>query len=480
MFSVTVHGVDLPIFIRDYKGVATVADGSDNFNIVLSTGITKINWTGMWLILTSGNLKGYMGQIASSTGEATTTGFGLAQELPSTPSTGSNFKIISLFEAKDFFTFTGNAFDLTRYMDSVSFATSITVGYTRGTVNLKKISSELANIISELMGSYLIIADICGRDVFHGIIVGVTLDGDGGQIECIGIGETNGWYQFFGLYDESETNTSTKLIREILSLNPWIDQKNQQIDNTLTWDAAQQLVGGIGPLSFIEPNVTVKSALDKVLAMGNYGLTNEDTKSVYLQGWDYGVPYLAFANPSPEIEDAQWVIGNRNLGENKSGLSLVGDIAESYSYTGGSYNAEDSGTSIETAGYTNLNLVNKFGIKKREVTSGQGRLISFNIMRVAAEDKNKIAGPGKISIEGNVRAWGGDTYHAPYLIRAGDVIIIEDAISGSSVFKNDIFTGSVAQVGTTSYSDGKMTIGLSEVSDVSEIFKKQIEVDVVA
>lgn len=480
MFNVNIYEIDLPLITRDYKGTTSVAAGSDNITIKLNPQIPELSWTGMWLVLTSGNLKGYMAQIGSYSGEAGTDTFNLAQELPSTPDTGSTFKIISMFEVATSFSFTGKVYDYTKYVDGLSFNTEIGVGYSRCTIQLKKVSTELANTIAELLGNYLIVSDNYAKDVYHGIIAGITLDGDGGQIDCVGIGDTNSWYEFFGLYNEDATNTSTSIIRDILSFNPYIDQANQQIDNIESWDAAQQAVGGIGPLDFTQSNVTVKAALDKILAMGNYGLINEDTKKAYLQVWDYGVPYLIFANPDPSIDDANWVISNLNLGENKSNLSLVGDIAESFSYTSGSYNTEE-GTTIETAGYVNIDLIDKYGFKKREVTSGQSRLLSFNIMRVAAEDNNKIAGPGKIAIEGNVRSWGAGTYNSPpYMIRAGDIILIEDAITGSSVFKNEIFHGSVAQVGTTSYSDGKMTIGLAELADVSEIFKKQIEVDQVA
>lgn len=480
MFNVNIYEIDLPLITRDYKGTTSVAAGSDNITIKLNPQIPELSWTGMWLVLTSGNLKGYMAQIGSYSGEAGTDTFNLAQELPSTPDTGSTFKIISMFETATSFSFTGKVYDYTKYVDNITFNTEIEVGYARGTIQLKKISTELANTIGELLGNYLIISDNYAKDVYHGIIVGINLDGDGGQIDCIGIGETNSWYQFFNIYAAIETNTSTKIIRDALFANPYIDQANQQIDNTGDWDTAQQAVGGIGPLDFTQSNVTIRAALDKVLAMGNYGLTSEKTVKAYVQVWDYGVPYLIFANPNPDVDDADWVIGNTNLGENKGNLSLIGDIADSFSYTSGAYNTEE-GTTIETAGYVNLNLIDKFGLKKREVTSGQERLITFTIMRVAASDKNKIAGPGKIAIEGNVRSWGAGTYNSPpYMIRAGDIILLEDAITGSSVFKNEIFYGSVAQVGTTSYSDGKMTIGLAEVADISEIFKKQIEVDQVA
>lgn len=475
-FKVYLKAHALPYqFVEGRISGASAASGASNqFLIGFSPTMTgqSTTWVGGHIIFSSGALKNSGGQIASEVKSGTTLlAVTLAEQLPYAPTAGDTFWMVRRSGTLS----VGNAaiVDLTPYVDNVTFATDIDLGFENATITLNQNAKSLSRIFSQYIGRYVEIQDVLGRRCYSGVLTVASIQGWGGSITAIGHRATFNWFDIGNTYDTTATNTIPKILRDICALNPFISTNVFNIDRGDTLHTAQTAVGGIGPRDWSKNFTKSSDAIKEILDLGNYGISFD---KVALQVWHDCIASTAVISQTPITPT--YIITEANLEIAYGNVEIAGDISDTYTQVMGSY-TDTTGNFIRTSSAYTYPLIPQMGFRVKEQSgNGSTAALAMAVVLATREDKKYIVAPGSIKISGNVKRASAANHLPCYAIKAGDVVALEANIGASSLYRNEIASPLLLTVGHTSYSssDNSITLTATDWPLKSDLFMSRIKV----
>lgn len=457
-----------------YVGYGQTTSFCTTLGVSFSSGIAgqSVTWVGGLILFTSGNFAGISATIAGEIKTGTTLDAVLFSEVfPVAPSNGSTF--ILYRKGTGTIGYGNTIYQIGKYTESITFETSITGGYSSAQINVNQKFPSLLNKFSSLLGMDVQIEDMRGKKCFQGIISSVDFGNSGGTINCIGYYQTFNWYKYSKIYNNSVSNTSVKLLKDICAENPYI-LGNSAIDRNSAWGTAQQAIGGIGPINFSESEVTMQEAINRILEMGYYGISIDP---VYMMIYDGGFPIIK--NIPEEISNYDYFINRNNYSYSNAGFGIKGDLTDTYSLSNTTYTDGDNNT-FYTPYATNIRLLNRFGLRKTLITSinGGGIAQSMAAVQVANRDFKNLISSDAYELSGYVYKNGMSAKVPSYYIRAGDMVKIETPYGYENIYKNATMDVTSFCVGSTSYDSSTDIMKINPLNNPkkSEIFSARLKV----
>lgn len=486
LYNVYLRSHILPYEIFDSRAgtIYTTTGFSTESQILIGDGgfagipSQSTTWVGGIIGITSGTYAGLSADIALTYYDNNTNaytigskliGFDLAQAFPSAP-TGASFFLAR--RNTNPIQYSSYVYQISKFTQSISFSTSINEGFDICSIELGEKFSLLGNIYSSLIGMNVIVEDQNGHRCFDGIVVEAAVNGNGGNLSCVGYGQTFGWFSFDRYYDTTATNTSTKILRDICAANPYISTNVQGIDRNSAWDTAQQSVAGIGPINFGESAISGKEAINRVLELGKYGVSLDGVSVMF-----YG-NYPTLYTISDNVTQYDYTLTRNNYEYKESGFNLKGSVADTATLVHASYTT-DSGDTLFTPYATNRALITTLGLRRKGITSNNngGLAIMTAVVRVANNDFSDLISSDKYTISNYVTSATSNLKVPVYYIKAGDRIKIEPSYGYENIYKNATMNATSFIVGATSFdtSSGVMTLNPVKNPVKSEIFAARLK-----
>ena len=307
----------------------------------------------------------------------------------------------------------------------ISVNSSVDAGYTTASVEFSLNILRTPLFKGNPIGFFIQIDSDWGH-VWEGVIASYSITDDSVQVDCQGFGVKLNDVRYAAYFDTGEENTVPVIVKDILSAHPDLQYYDVTIDRGDVIHDAQVSAGGVGPLDFTEGSVTALEALDRVLGIGTLG--EETYDQLALQIWDNRTAWLKRIKQVLSVDDVKWFLWNANTKSSKIGISVGVDRADRGNVYYGTYTGE-GGEQLETVGIYDINDVIKFGVIDRQASTSsltEGEV--YWALRVQSNDTGKESSVTDISVDGYISSTGYGLQVPSYMIKAGDVIFISDAV----------------------------------------------------
>lgn len=486
LYNIYLRSHILPYDIFDSRSgtVYTTTGFSSTIQILFADGSfagipsQSTTWVGGIIGITDGVYAGLSADIALAyfdnlTNEYTIgsklIGFDIAQEFPSAP-TGASFFLAR--RNSNPIQFDSAIYQVTRFVDSISFDTDIDHGFDTCSVSLGERFSLLGGVYSALIGMNIVVEDQNGHKCFDGIVAEAALNGNGGSLSCVGYSQTFNWFGFDRYYDTNVSNTSTKMLRDICAVNPYISSNIYGIDRNNAWDTAQQSISGIGGINFGESAISCKEAMNRILELGHYGVSLDKVAIMF-----YGNFPQMYVVPN-DVTTYDYVLRRDNYQYSDAGFNVKGSVADVSTLVHTNY-TNTAGASLYTPYATNKPLLKTIGMRRKALTSNHSGGIAemTSIVRVANGDFSDLISSDEYSISGYVTRSTSNLRVPAHYIKAGDRIKIETSYGYENIYKNSTMNGTSFVVGHTSYDTASQTLKINPVKNPvkSEIFAARLK-----
>ena len=481
MFVAYIKKHNIPYEIYDGRAPgAVVADVSDPLRLIFDPPLTPIkDWVGAHVIF-YGDVDPAIAKLGSviasqelTVDETAIRWVDFADPLPFAPSAGETFQMIR--RSGNLSITTSEYVTLRHQIENVKWGTDIDLGFDSCTIEINERTTNVSRLYSQMVGNPIEIQDMYGRRCFSGIVISASMNGLRGTVTGLGIMHTFGWFDFFGIYDETASNTSTQIIRDVCSVNPFIHSDYSfTVDRKNIWHDAQEAIGGIGPRDYSDISTRAIDVLDDVLSLGHYGISED---KVSLQILHDSKPFLKVTKRAPDVTEPDFIISNQNIAYGFTNVEISADVNDVYTNIYGSY-TDESGDSFRTGGAYNLRFLRKFGFRSKLLAASSGYAEAMALVQATRSDKSMLAAPGNITISGKIRRRGSTSFIPVYMLKAGDTLSIEGNIGQSSLYQNSISTPGIFVVGHTEYSSDSdsVSISIAELPLKSELFANRLKV----
>lgn len=435
-------------------------------------------WEGMYVLFVSGNNARVAAQISTVYRDDSGSDIcylELDRRLPYVPSAGDYLMIFGKHPFGSVALSHGEIISLDKEIDDVTWSTDVDNGYVFCDVTLNEHANHLGRAFSYMMGRHFVLEDVYGRTCFTGIVTAIDINGYGGRLSATGLRKTFEWYL---LEDAAygDTITSTEILRDVASTNPFLLYSSYGIDPLDTWKTAQ-ISGSIsvGPRDYTQSQYTAHQILDEILSLGYYGLTDD---KVVIQVWDNMYPVMRVIKRTVGDSDTRYMIPASAFESNFKGFGLQTDVANTEGMTYATY-TDENGEANVSAISVNLNILQTFGYRNKVYSvNGENEGEALASAAAASMDRSTFGGPGSLTLHGYVKAKHGLAMVPVHYIRAGDVIKIESNVGYTSLYRNQNINLGFFTVGSTSYqaSSGLMTITIAEIPPVRDFFANRLEI----
>lgn len=397
----------------------------------------------------------------------------------SVESTKSYF-ITNFTDRMGFWTQGGRTYDISKYVESVSYETNVDGGFTVATVQMSETKSDILRVFSRASGYLIRIFLNSGHKAWEGIVTSTNINGYGGSIEARGFAATNEWFFANGEYpgDNREISNTWNIITEQLQHNPYISKTEYgPIDRGYAGEDAgfgglhhAQMTSshfrGWGPLNFDETPTTVKEAIEMITRYGNHPLVREGDLApddMYFQVYfdQIATTKTIPRGPTEYREDPPWYLDESNFEFGYAGVEIQSSFEDIKNVRRMTYTDVD-GETVNTQSAMRWPHILWQGpteevISSATLTGGEAALVLMHPLK----ELPVMSKPGSIRVSGVAKRGNGAFKQPVSLIRAGDIVMIQIKNTDVYPYANENSLGPRFVVGSTRYDSESDSIEIS-------------------